>query len=510
MIRREAEEPAQGGTPRRALWVAALAAPWAMVIRRLCYIWATDPQYAYGWSVPCLAAVLFALRWSGQPRREPMRCGGVMILVAALLLPMRIVQEAAPDWSTANWTLALGATAVTFVFLLRTGGWRWARWFLFPVLFLLTTAPWPQRFDLWLTQGLMRKDAAATVEILGWFGAPAFCEGNLIRLPAGSIGIDEACSGIRSLQAMLMVSLFLGELRRLDWARRVAVAGVGLGLAFVGNVIRTTALSGIAAHYGMTAFRSWHDPAGLSILCFGLAGTWIFAGFPRRGSGGEGHGRAPIPALRAVAPMGIILWICCVEGAVEIWYRAHETGAPAERLTFVFPRMEKGFHAIEIPDETRRVLLFTTGDAAEWTDDAGREWWAYHLVWAPGRTSTQSARVHRPETCLEASGAILMREYGEEEVPISRGALRFGEYLFQKDGAPLYVMFTLYEEQPADRNSAGMLQDWGAWSRVQRALAGERNLGQESVEIAMAPGGEREEADAFTVMKGRVEEMVGR
>ena len=124
------------------------------------------------------------------------------------------------------------------------------------------------------------------------------------------------------------------------------------------------------------------------------------------------------------------------------------------------------------------------------------------LTWAAGRTSTQSARMHRPETCLKAGGAVLIRDMGCRQTPVTGGTLLFQQYLFQKNRKPLYVLFAFYEQQPADRDPAAMLQDWSAWSRIQRALVGQRNLGQESVEIAMDAAGS--EPDPIAVMTARV------
>ena len=222
----------------RLCWLAGLVAPWLVFIHRLSFYWKTDPQYAYAWSVPILAGFLGLLRWPGQPPRKPSGAGGLPILAAALFLPVLLIQEAAPDWSVANWSLGLAASLLTYLYLCRTGGRRWAGWFLFPLLFLLTAVPWPQRFDLWFTQSLMQRVAAITVDILGWLNMPACRQGNLICLPSGSLGIDEACSGIRSIQAMLMASLFLGELCRLTAARRAVLAIAGLALAIAGNVVR--------------------------------------------------------------------------------------------------------------------------------------------------------------------------------------------------------------------------------------------------------------------------------
>jgi hypothetical protein len=60
-----------------------------------------------------------------------------------------------------------------------------------------------------------------TVAFLNLFQITAVQHGNVIEVKSGLLGIDEACSGIRSLQATVMVSLFLGELYRATWQRRL-------------------------------------------------------------------------------------------------------------------------------------------------------------------------------------------------------------------------------------------------------------------------------------------------
>lgn len=81
----------------------------------------------------------------------------------------------------------------------------------FPVCLFLVAVPWPYGIEHPVIQGLTRMDTALTIEILGWIGIPAMQHGNVIELTTGSVGIDKACSGIRSLQATLMLSLFFGE-----------------------------------------------------------------------------------------------------------------------------------------------------------------------------------------------------------------------------------------------------------------------------------------------------------
>src|SRR5439155_1277417 len=79
------------------------------------------------------------------------------------------------------------------------------------------------------------------------FGIPAQLEGNLIRIPNGLVGVNEACSGVRSLQTSLMIGLLFGELKRLSIFRRVMLVFAAAAIAFFGNCARAFFLVWIAA-----------------------------------------------------------------------------------------------------------------------------------------------------------------------------------------------------------------------------------------------------------------------
>jgi hypothetical protein len=67
-----------------------------------------------------------------------------------------------------------------------------------------------------------------------------------------------------------------------------------------------------------------------------------------------------------------------------------------------------------------------------------------------------------------------------DAVPIT-----FRSYLFERDGVPLAVFYTLWEEVNPDRLSGRVLQDYSGLSRLQRVLTHERNLEQQSVEFVL-------------------------
>src|SRR6266571_3920133 len=85
-----------------SLAAAAVIALWAELIIQLRLDWSYNPSYGYGWSVPFLAAYLFVRRWSSRPEPQPFASSRwpalLTIVFAAMLLPLRIVAKANPDW----------------------------------------------------------------------------------------------------------------------------------------------------------------------------------------------------------------------------------------------------------------------------------------------------------------------------------------------------------------------------------------------------------------------------
>ena len=104
--------------------------------------------------------------------------------------------------------------------------------------------------------------AAVTVEILAIWGFPAQLGGNIISPPTtGPVGIDEACSGIRSLQSAMMATLFIGYLSLKSFWMRSFLLGAGVAVAVLGNLIREFFLSYQGHHFGLEAIDTNHDSA---------------------------------------------------------------------------------------------------------------------------------------------------------------------------------------------------------------------------------------------------------
>jgi exosortase len=447
-------------------------------------LWNPDGSYAYGWAVPLLAAWLCKWRWDERPAGSAAVGGaaGLAAGLAVMTLPALWLLEAAPERGICAWTYAAGCVGVSLAMIARYGGWSWVRWFGFPIVFLLTAVPWPHGLEVVASGTLMHGMAGATSEILCLIGIPAVQVGNLVHIETGVIDIDEACSGIRSLQAMVMLALFLGELYRLRPWRRIALVGVGLIFTLLANVVRTVALSMIAFHEGMGAIDRYHDAAGLGVLLLSLGGALWAAMMLRteraavvRGSGG-GAMRAPVWLCA-----GLLAWYLAEEVAVEAWYRVREPRWAGWSWRVEWPHEAAGFHTIEIPPRSLRLLMCDAAQAGGWKAPDGGEWAVYWLRWNPGSLSAEVAKVHRPDVCLNAEGALMQDDMGVRVIDAGGVRIPFHCYTFRLGERTVYVFFALYEEGAV--TAEPKFEGVDMW---ERALEGRRRVGLQSVEVALS------------------------
>src|SRR5256886_15987908 len=172
-------------------------------------------------------------------------------------------------------------------------------------------------------------DARINVEVLTAIGIPAVQLGNVIEVSSGYVGIDEACAGIRSLQATFMVSLFLGVFYSFSVRRRVILVVAGALLAFFCNLIRTFLLVYLGAEHGFQAIKNWHDPAGYTILTICLLGLWGLSWIlsRKREAAHEGRNFSTSYRIPRLALITLLVVTLVAEAGTQVWYRIHESRA---------------------------------------------------------------------------------------------------------------------------------------------------------------------------------------
>ena len=341
-----------------------------------------------------------------------------------------------------------------------------------------------------MVQGLMRITAALTVEFVGWLGIPAVQHGNVIETTVGLVGIDEACSGVRSLQSALMLSLFLSEMYRFPAPRRLVLLAASLVFDLLANLARTSFLVWAAANKGLTQMETLHDAAGVLVMVIvlpALLGLSRLLKPTKRAIAANitslGCTLKPLPGWAGVA---VVLWIALGEVGSEAWYRIHETKlVPTPRWSVVWPTHGPHFRATTVSQKALSILRCSDSDAASWEDYSGNHWSGFLLRWVPGKNSAQLAKGHRPEICFTAAGAHLLDDFGQVIIPVADFQIPFRHQAFEAGNGKVHVFYCLWPDQTSLKESS-LLEDGSQRSRIAAVLAGKRHLGQQVLELVLA------------------------
>ena len=255
----------------------------AWLVSKASWFWNNNPDMQFGWVIPMLSGYLL---FEGFEKR-PAVVGRwsvfsvFSIFVGVLFLFLTQIYQAAYGLTAGSMAgLGLGFLGVSMGNLWYAYGSAGVKTFGFGLAFFLIALPIPSVIYGQIISSLQHGITMVNVEVLALLGTPASIQGNLVQLPTGVLGVDEACSGIRSLQSTVMATLFIGYLTLERFGFRTLLFVSGLLLAIIGNLIRVFSLSYSASIHGIEAVDAAHDVAGWSILMFTVVGvgvlSWVF------------------------------------------------------------------------------------------------------------------------------------------------------------------------------------------------------------------------------------------
>jgi exosortase len=193
--------------------------------------WWTDAEAGHGLLLAPIA-IFLAVRRGRAPEARSQPVFGLAILVGAVLL--RYVAGLASELFTMRLSLVAGGVGlIIFVAGLK----QVLHWWL-PTLLLLLSIPIPMVALNSLAFPLQLKASQIGAALLDWRNVPVRLAGNVIMLPGQSLFVTEACSGLRSLTALLALGVLIGGL----WLRRIwsraALVTMAIPVAMVLNGLR--------------------------------------------------------------------------------------------------------------------------------------------------------------------------------------------------------------------------------------------------------------------------------
>jgi len=445
--------------PWAALVIIAL---WSWVIWSCAEHWLGNPNYSYGWAVPLLA-LGFALRRylqldsTGAHNSTPLSSKPIAVLVGFIFAGAVFFLEYSREqiWhpEIVLWSLCLLAIISTIAILAVYGGTRLARTELFPVLFFLTAVPWPPRFEQPIVSALMRWVAETTTESLHWLGVEAQTSGAAIALRSGLVGITEACSGVRSLQAGIMFGLAMGEWFLLRPWRRIVLLLVAIILAIATNLVRTLLLSLQAERHGVESVERVHDLIGNIVITSLVVGIWIAGKLlaprvtkpvalsikqivERARQSFAASMSATAPVVRALA-LSFIAGIICARSLSAYLERRDQT----QTVSFFVAKIDdaSGNKLQRVPKTIWDELRPTSGESIRPPDPKPGEGNAglYHFFWKPSPWN-RFVLVHRPDICMPGVGWKLVG--GPEPIDVTLGGQPVQFYAFRFQRENLYAL----------------------------------------------------------------------
>jgi len=516
---------------------------WFRLINNLRLEWMTDPQYGYGLLLPFLCIGLLVRRWhaarSVEARGQRSEVGGqisafpisafqlLFFALAFLYLPTRLIGAATPEWRPIQWSLGVIAIGLTLSAIHAGLGRGWLRQLAFPICFFFVAIPWPTLIEQPIIQHLTRVSAVIVIELLGWVGVPAIAHGNVIEVSTGMVGIDEACSGIRSFQTSLMISLFFGEFYRLSTGRRWLLVPLGFLFSIAFNICRMSLLTLIAAQEGVPAISKYHDETGITIAILCTLALWGIAAVLMRKQTAESRKQRAndksmenaemlktetlkgedgnlfqlsafsISAFKNVRSLSVALlaWLVLVEAGVQTWYRVREAHLqPGPDWTLVFPQDNPTLKDIPMDAKTRYLLRFDDFKQAGWSESDGTQWEAFYFDWLPGRVAGYLAKRHTPEICLTATGfkqisgpILAMMNVHGVQLPIRC-------YEFQTPEGLIQVFHCRWEA--GEQSDAYVAHESARYNLIRAVWTGRGNKGQKVLEVIITGMTDPEQAKA--------------
>lgn len=208
------------------------------------------------------SGALMFVRW---PERQTPGFRAVVfsraILVGSACLLALAIARLSPFAAYLSFVGAIGAIVV------RMGVPAIGPWLL---LLLMLRIPYGQ--DVAAIQAMQRLTSQLSGTALDTMGIEHFVEGNVLVFPSQSLFVEEACSGLVSMLAMVACAGILAVWRRRSLVHGLVLMASGVFWAGAMNVIRVVGIAIALAHFDLDLTEGWrHASLGLFAFAVSLA-----------------------------------------------------------------------------------------------------------------------------------------------------------------------------------------------------------------------------------------------
>ncbi|MCM2285981.1 MAG: VPLPA-CTERM-specific exosortase XrtD [Desulfobacula sp.] len=389
--------------------------------------WARD-DYSYGILIPFI--VLYLL-WEKKndllsvPARTSWK--GYVLLVPGLMLFW--LGELAGEFFMLYFSFWLIVFSLCWINM----GLDRVKTILFPLLFSLTMFPLPNFINAKITLQLKLLSSKIGVLMMRAYGMSAFREGNVIDLGFTQLQVVDACSGLRYLFPMIVLSILIAYFYHGRLWKKIILVLTSIPLTIFSNSLRI-ALTGILSEsFGSAVIEGFfHDFEGWLIFMITLGALlleiWILnkvfpeakeekkAG-PDQFVSLQQATRKRVPGLKTPQfIVSVILLGATLALSQGIEFRE---AIPMARPFKDFPMQVKGWEGRRQDMESRFIetLNFKDYIMADYKDGSGK---IVNFYVAYYESQRKGESIHSPETCL-MGGGWQFRQAGSSSLEIGDG-----------------------------------------------------------------------------------------
>lgn len=216
-----------------ALLAIAVIFAFLNVFQNLLNAWAGSDDYSHCFFILPVALYVY---WRKKERLaalsvKPSAFGGLCLFFLLLLYVIARRAEIA--------TLsAVIMVLVLFCLVYFLAGWAFLKELLFPLTLLFFMIPVPEQIYTSLTVPLQLFVSQVSVSVAQLFDIPIYREGNVLHLPARTLEVVEACSGLRSLMSLVTLSLIMGYFFLRSHVLRAIMLAASFPVAILVNFLR--------------------------------------------------------------------------------------------------------------------------------------------------------------------------------------------------------------------------------------------------------------------------------
>jgi exosortase len=237
----------------------------------LVWLWeramAPDSYYSHAFLVPFVSAFLI---WRERKtlRETPLKSsswGLALILFSILIHLLGVLLNV---YSTSGFSIPILMFGLSLFFF----GWVATRKIVFPLAFLFFMIPLPMAALGTVSLPMKTFATESGARIAELFGVPVVREGFQLHFPSASLLIDNPCSGLRSLIALMALGSVYAYLFPASLWKRISLFLLAIPIALLANTVRVTILVLAVSRLGVDVIDGpLHWLSGLMVFVLALA-----------------------------------------------------------------------------------------------------------------------------------------------------------------------------------------------------------------------------------------------